>query len=203
MRITVQTWRPDTCGCQLHLAFDADLPDDQREVKFVTREEAEAIVAGRRAKGESVTRAPQPAAVVCPHHAALGNTPVLHSVVAEENRRKNTGMLEIHREMVAALPDEYTGVRFEAVKDHMLAQLSVSEYVEYLERPDRQADFDESVRSAITSALVSWEFDAERNLVFISRKALPPNVKTASAARLDARFGAGKVRLTREVNPFG
>ena len=82
-------WRPDTCGCVIHLAYDDTLPLEQRVCTPVTEDEAEAIVDGRRKMGDKdINPNRQPPAKLCPDHASLGYTKARYDQMLEENHRK-------------------------------------------------------------------------------------------------------------------
>lgn len=105
---SILLWSPDTCGCTLHLAYDSNLPPDQRTFTPVTEDEAEAIVQRRRDAGEkNINPSRQPPAVLCPVHAPLGHTPARHKQVMQENQAKNRAFGHAQALMPDLKPEEY------------------------------------------------------------------------------------------------
>lgn len=86
---SILVWRPDTCGCVIHLAYDDRLSPDQRTFTPVTWEDAEEIVRARRDAGEpNINPNAQPSAHLCPAHAHLV-APSVYQTILDENLRKN------------------------------------------------------------------------------------------------------------------
>lgn len=84
--LTIQVWHPDTCRCTFHLTWDDANPGDPP--RFVTREEAVVLHLARQvARPASTTSDPQPEAVLCGVHAALGHTQARYDAVLADNRR--------------------------------------------------------------------------------------------------------------------
>lgn len=91
--LTVQIYRPDTCGCQFFEAFDDE--DQTIEPFAVTREEVLGILAARRAAKPLTTTSESPPVLRdCPVHTEP-DVKLRHAVMREENRRKNSAVSEV------------------------------------------------------------------------------------------------------------
>lgn len=72
----INCWKPDTCGCEIHYAFDDTLPPDQ--VVHVPVFDPYVDTNGNERQ-----------TTVCPFHTGIGAVPALHDNVLAENRTKN------------------------------------------------------------------------------------------------------------------
>ncbi len=96
--LTINIWKPDTCDCIFHLAFDDGRDEAGNEVgplglaTFVTQEEAEAIIEERRknpARSNATTKDSQPNARFCEEHKHLFDHKGRYETVVNENQHKN------------------------------------------------------------------------------------------------------------------
>lgn len=78
MRMTKNTWRPDTCGCVLEFEFDADEPEETR------------------------VHTPTKVVKACQHHPDGAGPEAHHAAVLAENQLKNRALNEV----LAQIPDE-------------------------------------------------------------------------------------------------
>lgn len=88
MASTINFWSPDTCPCQIHYEWDTTSDPATRVYTYKTLGQAQAI-ADEITNREGRARRIQPDSVLCPAHAALGNTEAMYDAVRGENARKN------------------------------------------------------------------------------------------------------------------
>lgn len=87
MTINITTWTPDTCGCQIHYAWDDSVPAEER---------IHSPVEGVTAHGGTFIPTKR-----CQHHEHHKDTRAHHDAVLEENQRKN----KLHAHVMECFPE--------------------------------------------------------------------------------------------------
>lgn len=114
----IQLWRPDTCGCVIHMAYDDTVAPELRVFTYVSEADAHIIHEARKAANIPNTNPNrQPPHRICQFHTAIGETPTLHTTIKNENDRKNRTVQDIIDNIPAVkleLLDQYVSWSYDA-----------------------------------------------------------------------------------------
>jgi len=111
MSLSIQVWRPDTCGCVFHQLVERDDVTGETTITYIDEDEAqllheslygEAVQSGKNNVVDPSEKQQRPANV-CKSHGRLNHKKdkALFDAVLDENRRKNRSFAEVEEKLLA------------------------------------------------------------------------------------------------------